>query len=256
MFKKYLKIVFFTHVTSLCASEPAEFPESQQYYKGSYLGILPADIFKSIQPYRIKAQIEHVLAPADITLDNALKNLSELERQPENDQFFGNSSFIEDLLITLYKRFKESPFAIAKKPTASDAFLDWSKVVWPKYLALTMAIKERKLKEVQKLINEGLKIDMPDTIGSTPLHLGASLGLLNIVQYLLEKGADIRARDLQGRTPLIAAAANGNINVIKYLLEKGADSNEQDLKGNTPLNYAILRNNHDAINLLRAHTRK
>ncbi|WP_406832882.1 MULTISPECIES: RHS repeat-associated core domain-containing protein [unclassified Wolbachia] len=68
---------------------------------------------------------------------------------------------------------------------------------------------------------------------STPLHLAASSGKLDVVKYLVDKGADVKVKDNYGETSL--HSSSGKLDVVKYLVDKGADVNAKDNNGKTPL---------------------
>jgi hypothetical protein len=79
------------------------------------------------------------------------------------------------------------------------------------------AIESAKIDEVEKLYEEGAKLDIRTTsrgtlssmtvnipygTGATPLHAACLLGSPDIVAFLLARGADVRAKDDEGHTPL------------------------------------------------------
>ena len=70
---------------------------------------------------------------------------------------------------------------------------------------------------------------------STPLHLAASEGRLDICQMLLERNADVRVHDDCGNTALHCAVSKGHLETARLLLERGADINPQNKEGLTPL---------------------
>jgi hypothetical protein len=79
------------------------------------------------------------------------------------------------------------------------------------------AIESGKLEQVEKLFDEGARLDtrttargflsgmtgsVPYSTGATPLHAACLLGSPDVVAFLLDRGADIRAKDDEGHTPL------------------------------------------------------
>lgn len=60
-------------------------------------------------------------------------------------------------------------------------------------------------------------------MGSTPLHLAASLGCTEIVQWLINKKADTEARNKIGNTALHCAVIAGYVQTTEVLLESADD---------------------------------
>jgi ankyrin repeat protein len=101
-------------------------------------------------------------------------------------------------------------------------------------------------------------VNAKDRIGSSPLHIAAELGLLDIARLLISKGACIAAKDFNLMTPLHSAAQghydkNDDIHqsdITQLLIAKGADYNARDKFGNTPLIYAAQYGNYKIVELL------
>jgi ankyrin repeat protein len=98
--------------------------------------------------------------------------------------------------------------------------------------------------------------------GSTPLHLAAFRGSIEIVRVLLDFGAEIDALERESRsTPLHWAAEAGNTEIVQLLLGRGARLEVRDAWfGLTPLGWATTvfwptrrrRDRASAAQLLRA----
>jgi len=74
------------------------------------------------------------------------------------------------------------------------------------------------------------------TDGSTPLHVAAESGRLDIVTFLVEAGAKVDTFDSKGETPLSKAAVYCSLEIVKYLAEEaGAKANTTNSMGDTPL---------------------
>jgi RNA polymerase sigma factor (sigma-70 family) len=87
-------------------------------------------------------------------------------------------------------------------------------------------------------------------IGSTALHLAASMGSTGLVAYLLTQSADVAAKNRSGMTPLHMAAIMGATDSVQLLLDHNADPNALSPSGQTPLHHAVLRNNLAITKLL------
>lgn len=119
---------------------------------------------------------------------------------------------------------------------------------------LHLAIRNGNLGIVQALIEEsserlkingeGLKINITDKNGKTPLHLAVSDNKkLGIVRALFDDATqrpNIDVQDEDGNTPLHTAATNGLEEVARILLKHGARLDLRDkLNNRTPLHLAV-----------------
>ncbi|KAE8777833.1 ankyrin repeat and protein kinase domain-containing protein 1-like [Hordeum vulgare] len=110
---------------------------------------------------------------------------------------------------------------------------------------LHVAARKGNLKEVRRLLNEGMDVNAPawgpKSPGATPLHLAAQGGHVKIMDELLERGANIDARTKGacGWTPLHIAAKERNKRVVRFLIENGAflPPDLNDHRFNPPLHY-------------------
>ena len=99
------------------------------------------------------------------------------------------------------------------------------------------------VKQIEKLIREGVDVNQKNEYGETPLHL--SLFDLEYkpeaVIALLKAGADINARNNSGTTPLLYALYNKNAanQYARLLIENGADVNLARDNGETPLHVTV-----------------
>ncbi len=84
----------------------------------------------------------------------------------------------------------------------------------------------------------------------TPLHDAVSRGDINTVNKLLNEGVDVNIKGAGGYTPLHWAAEEGRIDMVKLLIEKGADTNANIKVANTPLTQAVLKGHFDIAKLL------
>ncbi|WP_265027119.1 ankyrin repeat domain-containing protein [Wolbachia endosymbiont (group A) of Bombylius major] len=103
---------------------------------------------------------------------------------------------------------------------------------------LFATITEGDIKQLQRLIEDGLCVNLADETGCTLAHHAAFCGKKEIVEFLCEKGANINAVDREQRTPLHYATSEDHEEMVKFLLEKGANINAADQRGGTMLHYA------------------
>ncbi|CAM9980594.1 unnamed protein product, partial [Scytosiphon promiscuus] len=85
---------------------------------------------------------------------------------------------------------------------------------------------------------------------STPLHVAADAGFVDVCRCLLEKAVDPEARDAMERTALHLAADNGHLEVVKALVEWGADVDVLDHDSWTPRQSAEFRGFMDVAKVL------
>lgn len=74
---------------------------------------------------------------------------------------------------------------------------------------------------------------------SSPLHLAAEEGYLEITKLLLELGADMKATNGDGDTPFMRAALKCDRNIVKFYEDKGFDINVKDKSGRSLLHRAV-----------------
>lgn len=67
-----------------------------------------------------------------------------------------------------------------------------------------------------------------------PLHIAVSIGNFEIVTTLLDYGATIDVPDSMGMTPLYYAVETNNLKLTEYLLLRGAFVEWKDIQSSTP----------------------
>jgi ankyrin repeat protein len=111
---------------------------------------------------------------------------------------------------------------------------------------------ERKSAMFEKLLAAGLKVDVPDGIGLTPLLLAASHRNHAAVKWLLAHGADVNTMDNAGRTALLAAAESGEeeSDCFAPLIDAGCPLAAVGKAKVTVLDTALHRRWWNTVNLL------
>jgi ankyrin repeat protein len=130
------------------------------------------------------------------------------------------------------------------------------------------AINSNNSEGIKRLFALGMDPNTRYENGTTPLHVAAGRGNVDVIKLLIDSGADVHAKDSDGLNalykahklgnkkavdvlmrkyraiyPLHEAIMNGDVAEIKRLLEIGADINFKDLRSNTPLYLAIKQVN-------------
>ncbi len=86
--------------------------------------------------------------------------------------------------------------------------------------------------------------------GSTPLHIAAQAGNLEMTKLLIDLGADVKLGDNENSNALHVAAIGGNTAVIDLLIAKGIDVNSTDVNGMNAMLFAASRNKWDIVQYL------
>lgn len=115
---------------------------------------------------------------------------------------------------------------------------------------LAMGDTDSNVAVVTELLGRGVKPDVPDGDGRTPLFHAAVRGNILTVQALLSAGANPNSTDRQGRTPLHYAATSGCYRIVEILLDLGVSTHLEDEKGRTPASIAKGEGNLKVFRLL------
>ncbi len=86
----------------------------------------------------------------------------------------------------------------------------------------TPSTEDVLLAGLERLFDEGVRLDARDGRGFGPLHLAALHGLMRTAQALLRAGADANARDTLNRTPRDIAVMRGYVDLAAELVPSGA----------------------------------
>ncbi|PHT71708.1 Ankyrin repeat domain-containing protein, chloroplastic [Capsicum annuum] len=107
-----------------------------------------------------------------------------------------------------------------------------------------------QIRFMDKLLEEGLDIDVVDKEGQTALHHAVFGKKEAVISHLLRKGANPQVRDTNGITPLHYAVQVGAMQTVKMLIKYKVDVNVADNEGWTPLHVAIQSRNRDIAKIL------
>jgi ankyrin repeat protein len=87
----------------------------------------------------------------------------------------------------------------------------------------------------------GADVNKADHEGSTPLHVAAQHGRLDVVRALIKQlGADINTSDEHGRTPLMTTSLGKQDKVIRWLIKNGADAQASHQEYGTAADYSSM----------------
>jgi ankyrin repeat protein len=93
--------------------------------------------------------------------------------------------------------------------------------------------KDNKAAEIRQLVDKfGVSACYGNQIGQTGLHIAAIWGCIDAGAALIELGADVNAQnDLSGSSPLHMGATRGRLEMCRMLLQHGADHLMRDDSG-------------------------
>jgi photosystem II stability/assembly factor-like uncharacterized protein len=99
-------------------------------------------------------------------------------------------------------------------------------------------VAENNIKQVEKILDKGINVNVTDKLGRTPLHYAAIRGYVEIAELLLDRGANVNAVDSSKQwTPLFYATFIGDQKMIELLMSRGADMTIKDTFNRTVDDY-------------------
>ena len=114
------------------------------------------------------------------------------------------------------------------------------------------AAKHGRMDILKWLIENGIPIDLSDTLGNEAIHCATHGGHQETIQWLVEHGASIHARDAEGAQPLHIAAHYGFLEIAQWLLENGADIHASDEYGQQAIHWTARGGSLKLVELLVA----
>jgi ankyrin repeat protein len=120
---------------------------------------------------------------------------------------------------------------------------------------LHYAVQSKNVKVVRLLIQHGADVNATTFGNVTPLMLSVDMafGDPDIAMELLRAGANVKVQDTNGDSALLIATTESSYQVMEAMLDKGANPNAQGLGGQTPLHWAATNAMVDRVKLLLDH---
>ncbi|GHI00562.1 hypothetical protein AM1BK_41040 [Neobacillus kokaensis] len=97
------------------------------------------------------------------------------------------------------------------------------------------AAKKGDIKEIIKLLEQGVDINSKDHQGRTALMIATYENDINTAKVLVENGADVNIQDNMKNNPYLYAGAEGYLDILKLTIEAGADTKIVNRYGGTAL---------------------
>ncbi|KAK3712863.1 hypothetical protein RRG08_055223 [Elysia crispata] len=119
-------------------------------------------------------------------------------------------------------------------------------------VSLLEACRQGRKFIVQKLVRSGAEVNVRDNKRcTTPLHIAAEQGFVDIAAFLLDKDADVHAIDRHGNSVLIIAVNRaGSSDMLNLLLAYKAKVNHKNSQRVTALMKAVEVMDIDAVKIL------
>ncbi len=128
------------------------------------------------------------------------------------------------------------------------------------------------LSEVERLLEEGVSVNVRVSNGWTALTRASFYGHADIVKLLLASGAEVdittcggeilcaktvqggdpsvESMNTAGATPLVLAAQKGHLDIVRLLLDAGAEKDYKTKNGQTALSLAAQNDHYDVVQFL------
>ena len=104
------------------------------------------------------------------------------------------------------------------------------------------------------LLNHGASVDSMAHLSGTPLHFAAANGFTVMIDLLLDAGANPNSQDYDLKTSSMLAALRGDLRSLRALVGRGSDLRLRNLSGSTVLHLAAFSNSPQTIAFLLNRT--
>ncbi|CAN6543640.1 unnamed protein product [Malus baccata var. baccata] len=156
------------------------------------------------------------------------------------------NKYEEDLVKEVEQLLGQEEIAILQKHAAPNI----KKISTEKWNPIHTLALSGMVTFIDKLLEDGLDIDVVDKDGTTALHTAIIAKKEAVISHLLRKGASPHVRDKDGATPLHYAVHVGTKRIVKLLIKYKVDVNIADNDGWTPLHVAVQSRNRDIVKIL------
>jgi uncharacterized protein len=112
--------------------------------------------------------------------------------------------------------------------------------------ALLVAAKNDS-ETVRRLLKQGVKVDVRDEHGRTPLLLAVHHNQVEAARLLIEAGADVNAQDRMQDSPLLFAGAEGRLEILRLILKAKPNFKVYNRYGGTALIPACERGHVEVV---------
>ena len=110
-----------------------------------------------------------------------------------------------------------------------------------------------RLEMAMEVLERGASVDLPSSLGATPLMGAAHYGYLSVLLVLLQHSADPDYQDIDGDSALMRAADQGQEACVKALLRAKANTELLDNQGRTAQQWAEIKGHTAIAKLIQQH---
>ncbi|XP_071132400.1 uncharacterized protein [Mytilus edulis] len=103
------------------------------------------------------------------------------------------------------------------------------------------AARSGNKRRLRKIIDKGIHVDYPNSLGQSPLFCACYLDEEAVVKELMKFGANPNERSNNGMTPVHVVAYTCNLNIMNELLAAGGDLRLHDSTGRSSKEFAFLQ---------------
>ena len=114
------------------------------------------------------------------------------------------------------------------------------------------AASSGNIQQIQKLISQGLDINVSNAERETALHMAAARGNFEAVMYLVKSGANVNAQTVKNWIPLHHAVRFRHPNVVNFLIQRGSYAAARTSDGLSPVDMARNNNDYRLLSILGA----
>ncbi|XP_031634264.1 GA-binding protein subunit beta-1-like [Contarinia nasturtii] len=116
--------------------------------------------------------------------------------------------------------------------------------------AIHTAARTGDVKKVEKLLLNGIDVNILDSGERTPLFTAVEHQHIDVVKLLIIKGGDVNRKNKFGKSPLLTATLKENVDMVGLLIENGADVNIPKADNYTCLIMAAKRGSLPIVEML------
>jgi ankyrin repeat protein len=154
---------------------------------------------------------------------------------------------------SLEDKFAANPWQVAidRNETLLVEVFEKNRVSGVKETKLMLAIAANNLKEAQRLIQEGAKVNYRDSSGANSLSEAVLSGNLEMLRIVIQADAALDAKFDKGWTALMLAVQRNQPEMVRLLVAAGANTALQNDADQTALQIAELAGNNTIIEILK-----